>query len=260
MLLAIDIGNTNVVVGVYHGEELRAQWRVATDSRRMADEYAMLLDNLFGHAGLRLEHVRAAVIASVVPPLISTFEELSERYLKLTPLIVGPGIRTGVRILYENPKEVGADRIVNALAAYRMYGGPAIVLDLGTATTFDALNRDGDYLGGAIAPGIGISTEALFEHAAKLPRIELVRPRQAIGRNTITSMQSGIIFGYVGLVEGLIQRFKQELGPARVIATGGLAEVIAKETPLIEVVDQRLTLYGLRLVYELNRGVEHVVE
>ena len=260
MLLAIDIGNTNVVIGVYRGDDLRAQWRVSTDSRKMADEYAMLLGSLFTHAGLRLDHVRAVVISSVVPPLISTFEELSERYLRLSPLIVGPGIRTGVRILYENPKEVGADRIVNALAAYRMYGGPAVVLDFGTATTFDALNKEGDYLGGAIAPGIGIATEALFEHAAKLPRIELVRPRQAIGRNTVASMQSGIIFGYVGLVEGLIARFKQELGPARVIATGGLAEVIAKETPLIEVVDQRLTLYGLRLLYELNRGAEHVLE
>ncbi|MCL4394944.1 MAG: type III pantothenate kinase [Chloroflexi bacterium] len=256
MLLAIDIGNTNVVLGVYRGEDLLADWRVATDTRRMSDEYAMLLRSLFTYSGLQLDIIRAVIISSVVPPLISTFEELSERYLNLTPLVVGPGIRTGVRILYENPKEVGADRIVNALAAFHAYGGPAIVLDLGTATTFDALNKDGDYLGGAIAPGIGIATEALFQHAAKLPRIELVRPRHAIGRNTIASMQSGIIFGYVGLGEGLILRFKQELGNAHVIATGGLAEVIAKETPLIEVVDQRLTLNGLRLLYELNKGGE----
>jgi type III pantothenate kinase len=260
MLLVIDIGNTNTVLGVYRGEELLADWRVATDTHRMPDEYAMLLASLFSHAGLRFDRIRAVIISSVVPPLISTFEELSERYLKRTPLVVGPGIRTGVRILYENPKEVGADRIVNALAAYHLYGGPAIVVDFGTATTFDVLNKDGDYLGGAIAPGIGIATEALFEHAAKLPRIELVRPRHAIGRNTIASMQSGIIFGYVGLVEGIIMRIKQELGEARVVATGGLAEVIAKETPLIEVVDQRITLYGLRLLYELNRGSEGVGE
>lgn len=253
MLLVIDVGNTNVVVGVYRGEELLANWRVATDSHKMPDEYAMLLQSLFGYAGLKCDLVRAVVISSVVPPLTATFEDLSRRYFRLDPLVVGPGIRTGIRIFYDSPKEVGADRIVNALAAYRLYGGPCIVLDFGTATTFDAISADGDYVGGAIAPGIRISTEALFQHAAKLPRIELVRPKTAIGKNTITSMQSGIIFGYVGLVEGLIVRFKQELGPARVIATGGLADVIARETPMIDIVDDRLTIYGLRLIHEINR-------
>ena len=256
MLLVIDVGNTNIVLGVYKGEQLLAYWRVATDSHRMADEYAMLLRELFEYNGLEAGTVTSVVVSSVVPPLTTTFEELSRRYFKLSPLVVGPGIRTGIRIIYDNPREVGADRIVNALAAYRLYGGPCIVLDFGTATTFDAISRQGDYLGGAIAPGLGISAEALFEHAAKLPRIELVRPKQAIGKNTIASMQSGMIFGYVGLVEGLITRFHQELGKARVVATGGLADIIARETPMIDVVDDRLTLYGLRLIYELNKGSE----
>ncbi len=254
MLLAVDVGNTNIVVGVYRHGEIIADWRLVTDSYRMPDEYAMLLRSLLEHHGLSMASVTAMILSSVVPPLVTAFKELAERYLKLTPLVVGPGIKTGVRILYENPKEVGADRIVNALAAHRLYGGPAIVVDFGTATTFDAISADGDYLGGAIAPGIGISSKALFQFAAKLPHIELVRPRSAVGKNTIASMQSGILFGYVGLVEGLITRFHQELGPSRVVATGGLAEIIARETKMIEVVDPRLTLEGLRLIYELNRG------
>lgn len=256
VLLAIDIGNTNVTTGVYQGDELLAQWRFATNSDKMADEYAMLLRSLFKYCELDPELVRGVVISSVVPPLTATFEDLSRRYFKLIPLVVGPGIRTGVRIIYDSPKEVGADRIVDAVAAYRLYGGPCIVVDFGTATTFDAISSEGNYLGGAIAPGIRISTEALFEHAAKLPRIELVRPKSAIGKNTVSSMQSGIIFGYVGLVEGIIARFKQELGQARVIATGGLAEIMARETPVIDVVDDRLTMYGLRLIYEINKRSE----
>ena len=256
MLLVIDVGNTNIVLGVYQGEELLAYWRAASDSSRMADEYAMLLYDLFKQKGLIPDLVRAIVVSSVVPPLTTTFEELSRRYFGIRPIVVGPGIKTGIRIVYDNPKEVGADRIVNALAAYRLYGGPCIVLDFGTATTFDAISRDGDYLGGAIAPGVIVATEALVQHAAKLPRVELVRPKSAIGKNTVASMQSGIIFGYVGLVEGLIKRFKQELGPARVIATGGLADLIARETPMIDLVDDKLTLHGLRMIYELNKGTE----
>lgn len=260
MLLVIDIGNTNIAVGVYRGRELVDDWRIATETRRMPDEYAMLLRDLLAHRGLALTSVRAVILSSVVPTLVTTFKELSERYFRVDPLVVGPGIKTGVRILYENPKEVGADRIVNALAAYRLYGGPNIVVDFGTATTFDAVSAEGDYLGGAIAPGIGISSEALFKFAAKLPHVELLKPKHAIGKNTIASMQAGILFGYVGLVEGLITRFFQEMGKARVIATGGLAEIIARETRIIEVVDQRLTLEGLRLIYELNRGAEGVGE
>lgn len=253
MLLVIDIGNTNVVLGVYRGEDLIAHWRVATDSRQMADEYAMILLNLFAHNGLDQSDITAVVISSVVPPLTQTFEELTQRYFNLAPLIVRSGIRTGLRIDYDNPREVGADRIVNAVAAYRLYGGPCIVIDFGTATTFDAISANGHYIGGAIAPGIRISAESLYERTSALPRVSLVRPAQAIGRNTVASMQSGIMFGYVGLVEGLIRRIKQELGPARVIATGGLAEVIAKETPLIDIVDQNLTIFGLRLLHELNQ-------
>lgn len=255
MLLAIDIGNTNIVLGVYRGEELLARWRIGSDIRKMPDEYAMLLISLVGQEGLSLVDLKAAIVASVVPPLTTTFEEMVQRYLGFAPLVVGPGIRTGIRILYEDPRGVGADRIVNVLAAYRLYGGPAVIIDLGTATTFDAISKDGGYLGGAISPGIGLAAEALFQHTAKLPRVELVTPRTAIGRNTPAAMQSGLIFGYVGLVEGLVSRFRRELGgSARVIATGGLAPLIARETSVIEVVNPDLTLYGLRLVYELNRG------
>ena len=220
----------------------------------------MLLRNLLAHNGLPMSAIKHMILSSVVPPLITAFKELGERYFNLSPVIVGPGTKTGVRILYENPKEVGADRIVNALAAYRLYGGRLIVVDFGTATTFDAISPEGDYLGGAIAPGIGISSEALFKFAAKLPHIELIRPRSAVGKNTISSMQSGILFGYVGLVEGLINRFNQELGQSKVIATGGLAEIVAKETPMIDIVNPRLTLEGLRLIYELNRGTESANE
>ncbi len=256
MLLAVDVGNTNIVLGVYNGTDLIADWRIATESHRLADEYAMLTRNLLEHRGLTMKSIEHVVLSSVVPPLVTTFKDLAERYFEVVPVVVGPGIKTGIRILYENPKEVGADRIINALAAHRMYGGRLIVVDFGTATTFDAISPDGDYLGGAIAPGIGIASEALFEHAAKLYRIELVRPRAAIGRNTINSMQSGILFGYVGLVEGLINRFNHEMGKSRVVATGGLAAVLAKETSLIDVVNPRLTLEGLRLIYDLNRGTD----
>ena len=255
MLLAIDIGNTNIVLGGYEGERLIASWRVNTDANRMPDEYAVLIDNLLGYADQSLKDVTAVVLSSVVPALTTTFEELSQQYCHSVPIVVGPGIRTGIKILYENPREVGADRIANAVAAIQRYGGPAIVIDFGTATTFDALSKDGEYLGGAIAPGLTISADALFQHAARLYRVELKRPKQAIGRNTGASVQAGIIYGYIGLIEGLVQRFRHEMGPARVIATGGLSNVIAQETSVIDITDPLLTLDGLRLIYEMNQVV-----
>jgi type III pantothenate kinase len=254
MLLAIDVGNTNIVVGLYQNGRWLASWRAATDSSRMADEYAALLDGFFRYVERSLGDVSAVVVSSVVPALTSTFEELARRYCRSDAIVVGPGINTGVKILYDNPREVGADRIANAVATFKLYGGPAIVIDFGTATTFDALSADGEYLGGAIAPGLNIAADALFQHAARLFRVELIRPAAAIGRNTGSSVQSGIIFGYVGLIEGLVTRFRDEMGPAKVIATGGLAEIIASQTALVDVIDPMLTLEGLQLIYELNRA------
>jgi type III pantothenate kinase len=254
-LFCIDIGNTNVVMGVYQGVELLAHWRIATDHNRMADEYAMLILDLFDRAAQDPAAVEGVIMASVVPPLTSIFAKLSQRYFDQKPLVVGSGIQTGVRVRLDSPAEVGADRVVNAAAAYRRYGGPACIVDLGTATTFDILSVEGDYLGGAIAPGIGIAAEALFQRTAKLPRIDVVRPSTVIGKSTVQAMQSGLFFGYVGLVEGLIARFRAEMGPEmRVIATGGLAATIAAETPVIDVVDPWLTLDGLRLIWEMNQA------
>jgi len=254
MLLAIDIGNTDISLGAFEGEELRATWHMATGIHRMADEYAALLLNLLHHQGLDTSDIKEAVLCSVVPPLVATFEELFQRYFHISPLVVGAGVKTGVRIRTDNPREVGADRIVNAAAAHHLYGGPIIITDLGTATTFDTVSKEGDYLGGAIAPGIAAAAEALFMQAAMLPRVELVRPKHAIGTNTIAAMQSGIIFGYVGLIEGMVARIQQELGEkTKVVATGGFAELIAKETAIIDVVNPNLTLIGLRLIYLMNK-------
>ena len=254
MLLTIDIGNTNITFGLYEGKALGPRWRIRTIHEKMPDEYGILLDQLFRHQGYRPEQVTGVAIASVVPPLTPIFEQVCQDYLGQTALVVDVGVQTGVRIRYENPREVGADRVVDAVAVRALYGVPACVVDFGTATTFDAVSAEGDYLGGAIAPGIGISAQALFERTAKLPRVELTRPPSAIGRNTAHSIQSGLLFGYVGLVEGMVARFKTELGPeTQVIATGGLAELIARETEVIDVVDPWLTLHGLRIVYELNR-------
>jgi len=253
-LFCIDIGNTNVVMGLYQGEELIAHWRVATDHHRMADEYAMLILDLFQRSGQEPQAVEGVIIASVVPPLTGVFEKLSQRYFHRSALVVDARLHTGVRICLDNPAEVGADRVVNAVAAYHRYGGPACVVDLGTATTFDLISTGGDYLGGAIAPGIGIAAEALFQRTARLPRIELSRPPSVIGKNTVQAMQSGLLFGYVGLVEGLVARFRAELGPEmKVIATGGLAPLIAAETGVIDAVDPWLTLEGLRLVWEITK-------
>jgi type III pantothenate kinase len=255
MLLAVDIGNTNIVAGIFDGENLKATWRLGTDVHKLEDEYAAMFFDLLSMKGLVFTDVDNAIISSSVPPLVTVFEELCRRYFSVTPLIVGPGIKTGVRISLENPREVGADRIVNTAAAHRLYGGPLIVIDFGTATTLDAVSEEGDYLGGAIAPGIVISSEALFEHAAKLPRVELVRPQKAIGKNSVSAMQSGIIFGYVGLIEGIVARMQKELGGnAKVIATGGLADIIAGETGVVDAVEPNLTLVGLRLINELNSG------
>lgn len=254
MLLCVDIGNTNIVMGLYRGDELLTHWRISTDHAKMPDEYGMLLMDLLAYHRLDAQEIDGAALASVVPPVTDIFQEMLHRYLGLEPLVVGSGVRTGVAIRYSNPREVGADRIVNAAAAYRLYGGPACIVDFGTATTFDALSARGEYLGGAIAPGIRVAAEALFQRTAKLPRIDLKRPPCAIGNNTIDAMRSGVLFGYVGLVEGMVARFRAELGPEmRVIATGGLAQIIATETKVIEKVDPWLTLKGLRIIYLLNR-------
>ena len=254
MLLAVDIGNTNITFGVFEDEQLRATWRMATNVNQMSDEYAALLLNLLHHQGLDTSDIKEIAFCGVVPPLQSTFEELFQRYFHISPLVIGPGIKTGVRIRMDNPREVGTDRIVNAAAAHYLYSGSVIVADIGTATTFDTISKEGDYLGGAIATGIGTAAEALFARAAALPRVELVRPQHAIGTSTITAMQSGIIFGYVGLVEGIVTRIQQELGEkAMVVATGGYAELIAKETAVIDTVNLDLTLVGLRLIYQMNK-------
>jgi type III pantothenate kinase len=254
MLLAIDIGNTNVTLGVYEGQNLRSHWRLATDHHRMPDEYGIALAGLLRHADLAISAIDAIVIASVVPPLTSTFVQACETYLGRMPLVVDAGVKTGVRVKYDDPKQVGADRVVDAAAVYKLYGGPACIVDFGTGTTFDAISEEGDYLGGAIAPGLGIAAEALFLHASKLPQVDLQRPPSVIGRNTVHSMQSGLVFGYVGLVEGMVARFRVELGlHMHVIGTGGLVDVIAKETRVIDIIAPWLTLDGLRIVWELNQ-------
>lgn len=254
MLFVIDVGNTNITLGLYVNEELGPRWRLATDHEKMPDEFGLQMVGLLNHEGQAVENISGICLASVVPPLTSKIVQACEGYLGKVPLVVDAGVKTGVRILYENPKAVGADRIADAAAVQRLYGGPACVVDFGTATTFDAISAEGYYLGGAISPGIGIAAEALFMRAAKLPRVDLQRPPAAIGRNTTDAMQSGLLFGYVALVEGMVQRFRGELGnDMKVIATGGLAELIAAETDIIQVVAPWLTLDGLRIIWNLNR-------
>jgi type III pantothenate kinase len=253
MLLTIDVGNTNIVYGLFDHEQLVHQFRVETGRGRTADEYAVVLTQLLSMHGIPASKVHAAVIASVVPSLTEPMSALALRAFGKEALIVGPGIRTGMSILYENPREVGADRIVNAVAAYEKVKGGVIVVDFGTATTFDCVTPKGEYMGGVIAPGIQISADALFARAAKLPRVEIAKPPKVVGRNTVHSMQSGIVFGYVGLVDGLVERLKEELGyPCAVIATGGLARLITPLSRTIQEADDVLTLVGLRILYERN--------
>ncbi len=259
MLLAIDISNTTIKAGVFQEDNLLANWQFATERHKLADDYAMLMLNLFKTSNVPASEIKGVSFSCVVPPLRSVFAQLARRYLHVEPIIVGTGIKTGVKLAIENPIEVGGDRIVNALATHRLYGGPAIAISFGTATVFDCISAKGEYLGGAIAPGMVGALESLTRSAAQLYQVELVRPPRAIGKNTIHTMQSGLVLGYAGLVEGLVQRLKAEMlgsGSKKkfiVIATGGLAEVVASETDVIDVIDQQLMLKGLRLIYELNR-------
>ncbi len=254
MLLAIDIGNTNVVLGVFDKDRLDENWRVGTNTQITPEEYSMIFKDLFGFAGIEFKQVTGVIISTVVPPLLPVMVEMSAKYFHLSPLVVSHEIKTGITLRYDNPKEVGADRIVNAAAADKFYGGPVIIVDFGTATTFCAVTKAGEYLGGAIAPGVKISAEALFQRASKLPRVELAKPKRVIGSDTISAMQAGIIYGYAGLVDGIVDRMKKELSPdARVVATGGLAELVAPETRTIQEIRPHLTIEGLQLLHEINR-------
>ena len=253
MLLVIDVGNTNIVLGIFKDQELVDHWRVSTDRLRTTDEYGVLIRHLFYLNGVNSEEIDAIIISSVVPPVMPTLERMCQRYFGLTPLVIGPGVKTGMDIKYDNPREVGADRIVNAVAAYEKFGGPVIIIDFGTATTFCAVDKKGTYLGGAICPGIGISTDALVQRTAKRPRIEVVQAEKVICRNTVESMQAGVFYGFVGQVDGIVTRMRRELGcKAKVVATGGLAVIVAPATDAIDVVEPMLTLEGLKIIYDRN--------
>jgi type III pantothenate kinase len=253
MLLVIDVGNTNTVLGLYEGDELVHDWRIRTVVDHTVDEYGMLIYNLYKNSKVKPKAIKAIIISCVVPPMLNILEPLCRKYFDVEPIIVEPGIKTGMPILYDNPREVGADRIVNAVAAYEKYGGDIIIVDFGTATTFDYVSKKGEYMGGCIAPGIMISSEALFSKAAKLPRVEIGKPKSVIGKDTVSSMQAGILFGYAGLVDGLVERIKSEVrSEPKVLATGGLAKIIASETKSIQIVDEMLTLEGLRILYKRN--------
>ncbi|TDT50319.1 type III pantothenate kinase [Fonticella tunisiensis] len=258
MLLVFDVGNTNIVLGVFEGDRLLVDWRMSTNIPRTADEYGISVINLFDKAELDYRDVDAAIVSSVVPNIMYSLEHMIRKYFRVEPIIVGPGVKTGINIKYDNPKEVGADRIVNAVAAHEKYKKPLIIIDFGTATTFCAVGANGDYYGGAITPGIKISADALFERAAKLPRIELVKPNTVICKNTVQSMQAGIIYGYIGQVDYIVKRMKSEmkrLGEDNpfVVATGGLSKLIASESTTIDKIDPYLTLEGLRIIYEKNK-------
>ncbi len=255
LLVLVDVGNTNTVFGIYKGDELIESFRLSTDSERTADEYGALLLPLFDRAGIDPTSSEAVVISSVVPPLHYTLDQLAERYFGKRPLFIEPGVKTGMPIRYDNPAEVGADRIVNSVAARELYGAPVVVVDFGTATTFDVVNAKGEYVGGIISPGITISAEALFAHASRLYRVDVKKPDQLVGRNTGNAMQAGIYYGYVGLVDGILERLIAEFpGLKNVVATGGQAEMIASGSRFIQKVDPMLTLVGLKLIYEKNRG------
>ncbi len=256
MLLTIDIGNTNLTLGLYKGSQGVFYWRLATDHERMPDEYGLQILGLLDHARFSPSELDGVCIASVVPPLTGRIIQACQKYLNLNPLILDHSLKSGIKILYENPQSVGADRIADAAAVVHLYGGPACIIDFGTATTFNAITKNAEYLGGAIAPGVGNALEALFTRTAQLPRIDLKRPPSVVGRNTIHAMQSGIVFGFVSLVEGMVVRFRDVLGSEmKVIATGGLADIIAKETSVIDHNDPNLTLDGMRIIWELNRSL-----
>lgn len=258
MVLVMDVGNTNIVLGIYDGKNLIADWRLSTDSKRSADEYGIMVADLFKINNIHIEDIEGVIISSVVPNTMYSLERMVKKYFGTDPIIVGPGVKTGINIKYDNPKEVGADRIVNAVAVHEIYNKASIIIDFGTATTFCAITQNGDYLGGTICPGIKISAEALFEKAAKLPRIELVKTEKIICKNTVSSMQSGIVYGYIGQVEYIVDRMKKEMKEAGeeepfVIATGGLAKLIAEESNYVDKIDPYLTIEGLKIIYEKNR-------
>ncbi|MBC8591251.1 type III pantothenate kinase [Wansuia hejianensis] len=257
MLLVIDVGNTNIVFGVYEGKKLLYDWRIATVRDRTSDEYGILIKEMFSYQGLKTEDVENIIISSVVPPLMYTLPNMSIKYFNIDPIVVGPGIKTGIDIKYDNPKEVGADRIVNAVAGYEKYGGPLIIVDFGTAITFDAISEQGDYLGGIITPGIKISSEALFLRTAKLPKVEIAKPDRVIGKNTVNSIQSGLVYGYIGLTDHIIEKMIEEMSKGNkkveVIATGGFSSLITSESKYINKIDKLLTLEGLRIIYERNK-------
>ena len=258
MILLVDVGNTNIGIGIYEDNKYIASWRLSTDTKKTSDEYSIQLMQLFTQNGLDPKQVKGIIISSVVPNIMHSLENMVRKSFDIEPIVVGPGIKTGINIKYDNPKEVGADRIVNAVAANELYTKDLIIIDFGTATTYCALTKEGNYLGGCISPGIKISSDALFERAAKLPRIELEVPKNIICKNTITSMQAGILYGYIGQVEYIVKKTKEEmkslgLGEPFVIATGGLANTIARQTDVIDEVKGDLTLEGLRIIYEKNR-------
>ncbi len=253
MILTLDVGNTNTVMGIFEGDKLEKHWRISTDKNKTPDEYGVLFNNLFSYANINSCDIKRILISSVVPQVVSVLRDTARDYFNLKPIIIGPGVKTGMNILMDDPREVGADRIVNAVGGYNIYGGPLIIVDFGTATTFCAISSKGDYMGGAIAPGINVSTEALIGYAAKLPRIELECPDSVIGKNTVMAMQAGIIYGFVGQVEALVNKFKKEFSvDVQVIATGGLVDLIADQTEVIDIVEPFLTLKGLYYIAQLN--------